>query len=166
MGLWFGYKDCTFFYRGFTGEAIAALGLVEHRYMRLDPALFHQPMEHLGRTIGRIGGQPLGVKPKPTVYPLDHDFGCCYLGLPDGGRGFDIDNDRVVEIDQIVGGIGEECRPRWAPVQRAAGSAGDRYFGVTSVAAPKAAASRTARYSSMARLAISGGSPFDPSTPF
>src|SRR5580658_10327152 len=44
------------------------------------------------------------------VHSVDHGLGCCYLGLPDGGRRFDIDNDRVIEINQIVGGIGEECQ--------------------------------------------------------
>src|SRR3954447_23262758 len=38
------------------------------------------------------------------------------------------------------------------------------HFGVTSVAAPNAASSRTARYSSTARLAASGGRPAAPST--
>ena len=39
-------------------------------------------------------------------------------------------------------------------------------FGGTSVAAPKAASSSTARYSSTARLAASGGKPLAPSMPF
>src|SRR3546814_14104222 len=40
-----------------------------------------------------------------------------------------------------------------------------RNFGVTSVAPPKAASSRTAMYSLIARLAASGGNPAGPSTP-
>ena len=36
--------------------AVAALGFVEHRDMRLDPALMHQPGEVLGRAIGAVGG--------------------------------------------------------------------------------------------------------------
>src|SRR4029077_16893557 len=56
--------------------------------------------------------------------------------------------------------------PPCAPVQRAAGSEGDTNLGVTSGAAPKAASSRTARYSSIARPVVSGGSPFSPSLPF
>ena len=56
---------------------------------------------------------------------------------PDRGGRFDIDDDRVVDIDQIVGGVSRR-RPvsPWAPVQRAAGSTGEMNFGVTSVAAP------------------------------
>src|SRR5215813_3619308 len=44
-------------------------------------------------------------------------------------------------------------------VQRAAGSAGEMNLGVTSVAAPRAASSRTARYPSTARPVASAGSP-------
>src|ERR1700694_5866392 len=43
-----------------------------------------------------------------------------------------------------------------APVHCAAGSDGETNFGVTSLAAPKAASSRVARYSCMARLAALG----------
>lgn len=39
-------------------------------------------------------------------------------------------------------------------------------LGRISVAAPKAASSKTARYSSTARLVAGEGSPFSPSTPF
>src|SRR5262249_30505191 len=54
--------------------------------------------------------------------------------------------------------------PRCAAVHRAAGSAGAMNFGVTSRAAPNAASSRTARYSSTARRAASDGGPPAPST--
>ena len=60
------------------------------------------------------------------------------------------------EIDQVVGRIAKNACPPCVPVQRAAGSAGEMNFGVTSVAAPKAALSSTAKYSSIARLDISG----------
>src|SRR6476659_5047764 len=46
--------------------------------------------------------------------------------------------------------------PRIAPVHWAAGSDGETNFGVTLVAAPKAASSRVAIYSFTARLAVSG----------
>ena len=43
-----------------SGEgAVGALGFVEHRNVRLDSALMHQPSEVLGRTVGRVGRQPL-----------------------------------------------------------------------------------------------------------
>src|SRR3974377_1484628 len=52
-----------------------------------------------------------------------------------------------------------------APVHCAAGSDGETNFGVTSLAAPKAASSRVARYSLTARLAVSGSAGFFPFPP-
>src|ERR1700687_4886862 len=40
--------------------AIGALRFVEHRDVRLDPALMHQPGEVLGRTVACVTSQPLG----------------------------------------------------------------------------------------------------------
>jgi hypothetical protein len=37
-------------------------------------------------------------------------FAAQHLGLTDRGRRFNIDDDRVVDIDQIVGRVGEEGR--------------------------------------------------------
>ena len=39
---------------------------------------------------------------------FDHALRSQNLGLPDRGGRFDVDDDRVVDIDQIVGGISEE----------------------------------------------------------
>src|SRR5258707_15449002 len=52
--------------------------------------------------------------------------------------------------------IAKNAGPRIAPVHWAAGSDGETNFGVTLVAAPKAASSRVAIYSFTARLAVSG----------
>jgi hypothetical protein len=46
---------------------------------------------------------------------LDHALCRQHLGLTDRRRRFDIDNDRVVGIDQVVGRIGKE---RWPAVRR------------------------------------------------
>ena len=87
-------------------------------------------------------------------------------GLPDRGCGFDINDDRIIGIDQIVGGIGEEGLPAdGLLVHRAAGLAGETNLGTTSVAAPKASSSSTAIYSLTARPAASAGSPVSPSIP-
>jgi len=52
-----------------------------------------------------------------------------------------------------------------APVHCAAGSDGETNFGVTSLAAPKAASSSVARYSFTARLAASGSRVLSQSLP-
>src|SRR5262249_31833362 len=59
----------------------------------------------------------------------------------------------ALHIDEIVVGVGEKGRPAHRPVHCAAGSDGEMNFGGTSLAAPKAASSRVARYSFTARLA-------------
>jgi len=88
--------------------AVAALGFVGHRDMRLDPALVHQPGEVLGRAIGTVGGELGRPEAEALLRPVEHGAGRADFGLPDGTAGLDIDDDGVVEIDQIVGGIGEE----------------------------------------------------------
>src|SRR3954471_23609833 len=89
------------------------------------------------------------------------DFGLAY-----GTGGLDLDDDGVIEVDQVIGCIGEErqaavcCSP-----PRAAGSTGAKYFGVTGVAAPKAESSSTAKYSRTARRDRTGSNPSAPRTP-
>ena len=39
---------------------------------------------------------------------VEHDPGRVDLGLPDGAAGLDVDDDCMVKVDQIVGGIGEK----------------------------------------------------------
>jgi hypothetical protein len=53
----------------------------------------------------QIGRRPVvGLDAEALLGALDHGHGCADLGLPDGTRGFDI-NDAELHIDQIV------CRP-------------------------------------------------------
>jgi hypothetical protein len=46
--------------------AVGALGFVEHRDVRLDPALMDQPVQHLGRAIAGVGNQALRVIARGT----------------------------------------------------------------------------------------------------
>src|SRR5271156_6146632 len=43
-------------------STVGALGFIEHRDMRLNPALVHQPGKVLGRTVTGVRRQPLGPK--------------------------------------------------------------------------------------------------------
>ena len=88
--------------------AVAALGFVEDWDMRLDPALMHQPGEVLGRAVGTVGGEPCRPETEAFLRPVEHGAGRADLGLADGATGLDIDDDGVVEVDEIVGGVGEE----------------------------------------------------------
>ena len=79
--------------------------------MGLDPALVDHPPEHLGRSIGRVAGQPLQVKVEALLGALNHRHGHRSFGLTNRGRGLHIDDDGAVQIDEVVGAIGEESLP-------------------------------------------------------
>jgi len=90
---------------------VSALGFVEHWDMRLDTAIVHEPVQHLGRAIGAVADQALGIQVEVLQRALDHALCRQHLGLADRRRRLDIDNDRMVGIDEIVGRIGEEGWP-------------------------------------------------------
>ena len=88
--------------------AIAARGLVEDRDVRLDPAFIHHPAQHLRRAIGGIGNQRCGIEAEAIIGVFDHALHRPGLGLADWRGGRDIDDNRVLQIDEIVGAVGEE----------------------------------------------------------
>src|SRR5439155_17155093 len=56
--------------------AVGALGFVEHRNVRLDPALMHQPGEVRGRTVGGISREPIGPQVEALLRTVDHPLLC------------------------------------------------------------------------------------------
>ena len=60
-------------------------GFVDNGDVGLDPALVHQPVEGLGRSVGAVGGEPLGPEAEAILHPFDHGAGCGHLRLPHGG---------------------------------------------------------------------------------
>ena len=70
---------------------------------------------------GAAFGAATPVVPSSCRHP-NHALGGRDLGLPDDGRRLDVHDDRVVEVDEVVGSISEVGKPPSAPVQRAAGS--------------------------------------------
>jgi hypothetical protein len=90
---------------------VSALGFVKHRDVRLDPAIVHEPVQHLGRAIGAVADQALGIQVEVFQRALDHALCRPHFGLADRRRCLDIDNDRMVGIDKVVGRIGEEGWP-------------------------------------------------------
>src|SRR4029450_1113994 len=91
--------------------AVVAGGLIEHGHMRRDAMLISQPAEHLGRAVGAVAEKAAGIEIEAINGPLDHPLCRQDLGLPDRGRCFDINDDRVVDVDQIVGRVGKERLP-------------------------------------------------------
>ncbi len=100
------------------GEVVAgegpvlALGLIEDRDVGLDALLVHQPLKHLGRAVGGVGGQTLGPQAQAFLGALDHGSAGCQLALAHGGGRFDVDDHRVIQVDQVVGAVGEAGRSR------------------------------------------------------
>ena len=90
--------------------AIPALGFVEDRDMRFDPLLMDQPIQHLGRAVCSVADQLGRIEIEVFERTLDHTPCRCGFGLPDGRCCLDINDDRILRVDQVVGRIGEERR--------------------------------------------------------
>jgi len=68
-------------------------------------------MQRRGRTVGAVGGKPLGLEAEAIGRTLDHGAGSANLGLADRTCRLDVENDRCFWIDQVIVGIGEERMP-------------------------------------------------------
>src|SRR5690606_7823521 len=62
----------------------------------------------LGRAIRTVRGEALGLEAEALGGPVEHGARGADLGLTDRPARLDIEDDRVVGVDQVVGGIGEE----------------------------------------------------------
>jgi hypothetical protein len=76
--------------------------------MRPDAVLIDQPAEHLGRAVGAVSKEAGGIEIEALHRAFYHAFCGQNLGLPDRGGRFDIDDDPIVDVDHVVGGIAEE----------------------------------------------------------
>ena len=90
-------------------RTILAPRFVDDRNVRRDPLLIDNPIERLGRAIGRIGGKVLRLEVKSFLGSLDHRLRRADLGLTDGSGSFDVNNDAELDVNEIVIGIGKEC---------------------------------------------------------
>jgi len=75
------------------------------------PLLINQPAEHLGRTIGAVADDLGRAEIEAGGRALDHAFGGQNFSLPDRCGCLDVDNDRVLKVDQIIGRVGKEGLP-------------------------------------------------------
>ena len=91
--------------------AVVAGRLVEHAHVRRDAMLINQPAEHLGGAVGAVAENAAGIEIEAINGPLNHPLCRQDLGLPDCGRCFNINDDRVLDVDQIVGRVGKESLP-------------------------------------------------------
>src|SRR6201997_5361409 len=74
--------------------------------MRSDAAA-NQPAEETASSVSGVGGKPLRLQTKATFGSIEHRL--CGLDLVVGARGrwLNVDNDRVLDVDQIVEPIPE-----------------------------------------------------------
>lgn len=77
--------------------------------------------------------------------PLDHCTRGGDLGLVDGARRFDFEDDATLDGDDVVLAQAKKAALVIVPVHCAARSAGDTNFGTTSVAVPNAVTSSRTR---------------------
>src|SRR5262245_53294758 len=66
-----------------------------HRYDR-------SPMKELAGAVGRVGSQPLRLEPKLLLNSVEHRLACDDLIVGACRSGFDIDNNRVIDVDQVI----------------------------------------------------------------
>ena len=74
--------------------------------MRFDPALVHQPPDHLGRAVAAIRDQARRREVELFSRAVEHGLGRADFGLTNGRRRLDVHDHRMLQIDEIVVGIG------------------------------------------------------------
>jgi hypothetical protein len=88
-------------------RAILAFALVPHRDVRRDLLLADQPAEEAAGAIGRIHSEPLGLQIKAPLGAIDHGSSPSDFVVGPGWRRLDIDDDRVLDIDEVVEHVAE-----------------------------------------------------------
>ena len=87
-------------------SSVLAFRLVKHRDVRLDALFVDEPCEHLSRSVAGVGRETLRLQAKRLRGSSDHRLGRRDFRLAHGGGGLDVDDDRALEVDQIVVAIG------------------------------------------------------------
>ena len=75
--------------------SVHTLGFVHQFHVRLDPALVHQPPDHVGRAVTRVGDQARRREIKSLSRAIEHGLGRADFGLASGGRRLDVHDHRV-----------------------------------------------------------------------
>src|ERR1700687_1075904 len=107
VGVRAGIKDEV----GAAEGSVSALALVPYRDMRRDVLFLHHPGEDLRRSVGFVGAKPPWLQTEAGLRSVEHDLGRTNLGWSADACRLDIDDDRRLEVDQIVGGGGKVGGP-------------------------------------------------------
>ena len=86
--------------------AVITCALIPDRDVGRDIGINHDA-EKLARPIRSIRHQPIGLEAEHALGARDHRLGALYLVISTRRRRFDINNDGVLDIDQVVQSIAE-----------------------------------------------------------
>src|SRR5437763_1019248 len=76
-----------------------------------DAFLLDQPVQHWSSPVSGISDKPLRLEAEALLCSIDHGFCGADLGLANGARGLDINDNAELHVNEIVVGVSEECRP-------------------------------------------------------
>jgi hypothetical protein len=128
----------------------------------VDPELVDQPPQDLGQSIARLSRQTGRGDFELIGGAVDHRLGRPNLRLAQRCRRLDVHDHRMLQVDEGVVGIGVDGGAVGRAGITSRGSVGEIDFGSTRVAPPKAASSRTDKYSATARLDVGSCSTVSP----
>jgi len=74
--------------------------------VRLNVGLIHKPAEHRGRTLARVGDQTIGCDVELLSRAIEHGLRRADRGSVNGGRRFDVHDNRAFEIAEVIIVIG------------------------------------------------------------
>src|SRR5215831_18568216 len=90
-----------------TGQhALFPLAHVPNRDVRRNAGTDH-PIEELASAVRCVSGEPFGLEPQPLVRPFDHRLCRSDLVISTGRRGLHVDDNRVLDVDQVIEPVAE-----------------------------------------------------------
>src|SRR5580692_6584409 len=78
--------------------------------MGRDVLLLDQPVQHRSRSVCGIRGEPLRLEAEALLCSFEHGLRRTNLGLANGARGLDVNDDAELDVDEVIVGVSEECR--------------------------------------------------------
>src|SRR5262245_61762408 len=112
-------------------------------------------MEELASSVRRVCGQPFGLEPQSLVRPFNHRLCGSHLIISAGRRSLYVDDNRVLDVDEIIEPIAKLDALLAFAVQAEHGSTGEITFGGLR-SASASSSSRAVRNSATARVWRSG----------
>src|SRR5262245_20589839 len=82
-------------------DALFSLAHVPNRDVRRDAGADH-PIEELTGAVRRVRGEPFGLEPQSLLSPFNHRLRGSHLVISAGWRSLYVDDNRVLDVDQII----------------------------------------------------------------